>query len=256
MLSISKSVLRSFRSVRASGVALGVVVGLVAVSVGAAQPGSVAEPAGAEVVASAAQAEDEAVVLPSRVSAAILRATGAVDRTEARIDDAGYAGALLSLKAIRADIGRAHRAAVVQMNAVPPEDVVPPEEGEETTAGPDSVVAVLTAEQSAVTRLAALFDAVTNVPVVNGLNTALTSAQATRDKLLNAVIALDPEGPGVAYADLMADTVDGYADEVANLTEALQADKLTPAARTALNRALARAKATQARVDAVFGGGE
>jgi len=253
MRSISRSVLRSFQSVRASGIVLGLVVGLVAVSVGAAQPGSVAEPAGAEVVASASQEADEAVVLPSRVSAAILRATGAVDRTEARIDDTGYAGALLSLKAIGADIGRANRAAVRQLNAVPPEDE---EGGEVTPPGPDSVVAVLTAEQSAVTRLAGLFDAVTNVPVVNGLNSALTSAQATRDKLVNAVVGLDPEGAGVDYADVMADTVDGYADEVANLTEALQLDRLTPAGRAALNRALTRAKATQAKINAAFGGGE
>jgi hypothetical protein len=253
MLRIPKSVSRSFRSVRAHAVALGLAVGLLAVSIAAVQSASAGEPARAEVVASAAQdPEQEAVVLPSRVSAAIVRTVNAVDRTEARIDDGGYAGAFLSLKAIGTDIGRAHRAGLRQLNAVPSDEEGP----EEATAGPDAVVAVLTAEQAAITRLAGLFDGVTNAPVVNGLNSALTSAQTTRDKLVNAVVALDPEGTGADYADLMADTVDGYADEVANLTEALQIDHLTPAARASLNRALTRAKATQAKIVAVYGGGE
>ena len=252
MFALLQRVSRRFQSVRVSGLALGLVVGLVVASVAAAQSDSPSEPAEPEIVASAAQEEEE-VVLASRVSAAILRTTNAVDRIEARIDDAGYSAALVSLKAVRVDIGRAHRAAVRQLNAVPTEE----EGGEDvTTAGPDSVIAVLTAEQAAITRLAGLFDAVTNAAAVTGLNSGLTTAQTTRDKLVNAVIALDPEGAGADYADGMADTVGGYADEVANLTEALQVDRLTAAARASLNRALTRAKATQAKIDAAYGGGE
>ena len=78
----------------------------------------------------------------------------------------------------------------------------------------------------------------------------------TRDKLLAAVIALDPEGAGADYADGMADTVAGYDDEVANLTEALAADQLSAGGTKVLTAALNQSKATQAKVAAAFGGGE
>jgi hypothetical protein len=54
----------------------------------------------------------------------------------------------------------------------------------------------------------------------------------------------------------MADTVDGYADEVANLTEALADDKLSAGGKSALTAALNRSKATAAKIDTAFGGGE
>jgi hypothetical protein len=242
--------LRLFQSVRPRGLALGLVVGLTVVSVATAQSDLAREPAPDQMVASASQAEEDEVMLPSRVAASIERTQNALDRAEAGIDDVQYASALPSLKAVGADIRRAHRAGLRQMNAAPADEEA------ETTPGPDSVVAVLTLEQTAVTRLAGLFDRVTNAQVVRRLRGALFAALRNRDRMLNAVIALDPEGAGADYADGMADTVDGYTDEVANLTEALQVDRLSPAGRIALNRALGRTKATEAKVNAAFGGGE
>ena len=74
--------------------------------------------------------------------------------------------------------------------------------------------------------------------------------------MLDAVIALDPEGAGADYADGMADTLDGYIDEIENLSEALRVDRLSRAGRAGLSNALVRSQATQAKVNAAFGGGE
>ena len=201
-------------------------------------------------IAAVSQAVDPEVILPSRVSAAIGRSLSALDRSEARVDDQQYGSAAASLAAVSADLGRAHRAGRAQMRAKP----VDPEA--ESTSGPDSVIAVLTLEQSAITRLAGLYDTVTDPVVLNRIGSAMDTALARRDRMLNAVIALNPAGAGAAYADGMADTLDGYTDEVANLTEALQVDQLTTSARSALTNALSRSQAAAAKVTAAFGGGE
>jgi hypothetical protein len=235
---------------RRGGLVLALVVGIAAVSVAAAYPDSGPSPLESQLTASASQAEEDEVVLPSRVAAAIERSQNAVDRTEARVDDAQYAAALKSLAALAVDITRAHKAGVQQMNAEPAD----PEA--ETTPGPDSVIAVLALEQASITRLAGMFDRITNSNVVSALDAALAAAGNKRKALLNTVVGLDPEGAGADYADGMADTVDGYADEVANLTEALKVDQLSSAGRAALTRALARANAAAETVNAAFGGGE
>jgi hypothetical protein len=195
-------------------------------------------------------AEDDEVVLPSRVGTAIERATSAMDRAEAAIGDHDRDAAIAAFSAVVANAGRARRAAVAQMSA-PPAD---PEA--ETTTGPDSVVAVLALDQAIITRSAGLLDTVVRPRLIAGADAAMRAADANRLPILDAVIGLDPETDGAAYADGMADTVDGYADETSNLSEALAADRLTPSARTALTNALARSKATAAKVTTAFGGGE
>jgi hypothetical protein len=125
----------------------------------------------------------------------------------------------------------------------------------ETTPGPDSVIAVLTLDQTIVTSLAGLFDANSQGLVV-ALTHTLFQTMSARDKLLTAVIGLDPELAGAAYADGMADTLDGYTDEVANLTEALQFDKLSVGGKKVLTAALAKSQATLTQVNTAFGGGE
>jgi hypothetical protein len=183
------------------------------------------------------------------VSAALGRSLSALDRAEASVDDQQYGSAAASLAAIGSDLIRAHRAARAQMRA-------PVDPEAETTSGPDSVVAVLGVEQSAITRLAGLYDTVTDPVVLNRIGGAMDAALTKRDRLLSAVIRLNPEGKGAAYADGMADTVDGYTDEVSNLTEALKVDHLTTSARSALTNALSRSQAAAAKVTAAFGGGE
>ena len=193
------------------------------------------------------------VVLPSRVSTAINRAEISLDTAIGAVDGGDTAKAVASLQALRQNLFRADRAARQQMNAAPPaeEDA----DVEVTTTGPDSVIAVLTLDQTVATTLAGLFDKKQGT-ILSGFSSGLFAALNTRDKLLTAVIALDPEGAGVDYADGMADTVAGYDDEVANLSEALATDQLSVGGKKVLTAALNQSKATQAKVAAAFGGGE
>ena len=239
-----------FKSFRSVGVSLVLGVCLAFVSVAAADSGPLSPRAERQILASASQEEPTDVVLPSRVSSAIVRTEDALARAEARIDDGQSTPAVWALNAVGVNVLRARSAANRQMSAAP----VDPES--ETTPGPDAVVAVLGLEQEAITRLAGLFDLQTRTGVVSGLNAALIIASRQRIKLLNAVIALPAEGAGADYADAMADSLDGYADEVANLTEALAVDRLSPDGRAALTAALNRAKTAQAKINAAFGGGE
>lgn len=199
-------------------------------------------------VADAPAADDE-VVLPSRVANAIRRTQNSLDAVAAYIDAGDPAKALASLKSLRINVFRADRAARHQMNAVPAD----PEA--ETTPGPDSVVAVLTLDQTVITTLAGLFDTKQGT-IIDGLTPALFATMNTRDKLLDAVIALDPEGAGADYADGMADTVDGYTDELANIGEALSDDQLSVGGKKVLTAALKQSQAAGTKVANAFGGGE
>jgi hypothetical protein len=210
-----------------------------------------ASPGSDKAAAAAAPPADDAVVLPSRVANAINRAQLSLDAASQSIDTGDTAKAVASLQALRLNIYRADRAARAQMNAAPPAD----EEAEAATSGPDSVVAVLTLDQTVATTVAGLFDKKQGT-ILAGLTSGLFAAMNTRDKLLTAVIGLDPEGAGADYADGMADTVAGYDDEVANLTEALAVDQLSAGGKKVLTAALNQSKATQAKVAAAFGGGE
>lgn len=198
--------------------------------------------------AAAPSADDDTVVLPTRVALAIQRTETALGKAVDHVDEAEYTKAIVSLRAVRANLGRADKAARRQMNAVADPDA-------ETTPGPDSVIAALTLDQEVATTVAALFNANTGT-LVTAVASTISAAQLTRDRLLNAVIALDPEGAGAVYADGMADTLDGYTDEVANISEALADDKLSTGGAAALKAALARAQATVAKINTAFGGGE
>ena len=234
--------------VRKLAVPLTIVLGLAAAS-----PASMAAKSPPKAHA-AQEADDDTVVLPSRVANAIRRTQDSLNNAEDHIDEAEYPQAIVSLRSVRDNMYRADRAARAQMNAPPP----PPDaEGEdvESTAGPDSVIAVLGEEHTVVTTLAGLFDA-NSQGVVDGLTNAMFRTLNARDGLLNAVIALDPEGAGADFADGMADTADQYPDEVANLTEALASDTLSTGGRAVLTPALAQVTATAAAFDAAFGGGE
>jgi len=199
-------------------------------------------------IAAVSQVLDPEVILPSRVSAAWGRSVSALDRSEARVDDQQYGSAAAALSAVGVNIGRAHLAARAQMR-------VPIDPDAEATPGPDSVLAVLGLEQAAITRLAGLYDTVTDPVVLNRIGGAMDVALTKRDRLLDKVMNLKP-GKAAAYADGMADTVDGYTDEVSNLNEALKVDHLTTSARSDLTNALARPQAAAAKVTTAFGGGE
>lgn len=195
-------------------------------------------------------AEDDEVVLPARVANVINRTDRSLDRAEAAIDDGRRRASLKALRAVRTNVARAYRAGLHQMAAGPADEEA------ETTPGPDSVVAVLTMDQAAITRQAGLYDQLRRPRVVRKITAALRATLIRRQQLLNAVVRLDPEGAGADYADGMADTVDGYTDEMAGLTDALRFDRLTPAARRGLTMALSRSRAANTKVTTAFGGGE
>jgi hypothetical protein len=219
---------------------------------GAAQSASSSGSGGARAVA--AQAEDDAPVLPSRVANALRRTDNALTSAESHLDEGEYSQAITALRSVKNNMYRADRAARAQMNATPPAD--PEGEGDDApTTGPDSVIAVLGEEHEVVVTLAGLFDT-NSKGVVDGLSHALYRTISARDGLLNAVIALDPEGAGADYADGMPDTADQYPDEVANLTEALAGDSLSAGGRAVLTPALTRVTATANAFAAAFGGGE
>ena len=229
---------------------LTIVLGLLIASTGSASPNS------ASVTASASQAADtdDAAVLPSRVQNAINRTQISLDAASGALDSGDKLGATAALNGVRLNIYRADKTARAQMTATPvdPEAEDAPEAA---TTPADSVAAVLTLDQTVVTTIAGLFDGKQGA-ILSSLSTDLFAALNTRDKLLATVFGLDPEGAGADFADGMADTVAGYDDEVANLTEALAADQLSAGGKKVLTAALAQSKATQAKVTAAFGGGE
>jgi hypothetical protein len=205
--------------------------------------------AAAAPVAKAAQ-DDDAVVLPGRVASALRRTQRSLDNAENHIDEGEYPQAVKSLRAVRRNMYRADKAARHQMNVVPD-----PDADDSATPGPDSVIAVLTMDDTVVQSVSGLFDT-NSKGVVDALTHAMYRTMNARDSLLASVIALDPEGAGADYSDGMADTVDSYTDEVSSLTEALADDTLSAGGKRVLQTALTQAQATQATVTAAFGGGE
>jgi hypothetical protein len=199
--------------------------------------------------AAAATPLDPEIVLPSRVLKPIQRADISLDRAVEYVDSGDTVKAVAALKAVRANMTRADKAARKQMSAVPAD----PEA--ETTPGPDAVMAVLLLDHNIVTTLAGLFDTKAGI-VVDGLSPLLFATMNARDSLLDAVIALDPEGAGVPYADAMSGIVPDFDDEVANFTDATADDQLSAGGLRVLNKALAQSQATQAKVAAAYGGGE
>jgi hypothetical protein len=188
---------------------------------------------------------DPEVVLPSRVLNGISRAQKLLDLAEISIDTKDSAKAIAALNGISAAALRADKAARAQMNGVPADPESPP--------GPDAVAAVLALDQTLITTMTGLFDG-TGGLTVDAATHALFSVMSTRDKLVNAVIALPAEGAGADYAGGMTDAVPGYDDEVSNITEAIANDKLSAGGAKVLHSALTLSTATDTKVNAAFSG--
>jgi hypothetical protein len=127
----------------------------------------------------------------------------------------------------------------------------PPDSEEESTAGPDSVLAILNVDQVIITQLAGLFDRQGSRQVSTALKSTLNVALDRRAQMLTLVLGMKGE-KGAPYLDVLVDTVPNYADEVANLTEAIKDDHLTAANKTALQAALKKSKAANAQVVKAF----
>jgi uncharacterized protein len=201
-------------------------------------------------VARAARSTASPAVLPQSVSTTIEQAEAALNTVESRIAKHRYGTASESLTALARSVVQANRAALNQIG-VPPSD---PESDE--PPGPASVFAVLRLDHLVTIRLVSLFDGVTNADVVRSLQYTLSRTHSSRDVVLNAVIALPLEGARADYDDGMADTLGAYPAEENLITTALLAFELTDPARTGLTNLLTRIQATDAKVDAVWGGGE
>jgi hypothetical protein len=199
--------------------------------------------------AAAATPLDPEIVLPTRVLKSIQRADISLDRAVEYVDAGDTPKAVTALKAVRKNMTRVDKAARRQLTAVPAD----PEA--ETTPGPDSVIAALALDHNIVTTLAGLFDTKQGI-VVDGISPLLFATMNARDSLLDAVIALDPEGAGAPYADAMPDVLPDFDDEVANFDEASSDDQLSAGGAKVISKALAQSQATQAKLAVAYGGGE
>ena len=242
---------RPSHSLRRGAVALSLAVGLTVVSIATAQ---------------AADPEEDGTPLPGSVATTISRANTSLTKAVTRLQHRRKPiSAVRSLAALRTDVSKAHKAGMAQIGRPPadPESDDPP--------GPVSVVAVLNFEHQVAVRLLPAFNGLRRRKVVLGLRNTLSTTFTYRNRMLNAVIALPPEGAGADYADGMADTIGIYATEVNLYTAALNqwveatlpvqpapmgTYRLTPAGHSALQIALVRVGNTRTKFDTAFGGGE
>jgi len=204
-------------------------------------------PVAASTQAPAAAAGGDATPVPRAVAVPLAHAKTAFANAQHHVASHEFARATKSLRNTRRWLAAAHNAAMAEIGAPPtdPESDEPP--------GPVSVIAVLGLEHRVVVRGTAMFDGLSH-PI--RLNRTVRAAMARRDLMLDKIIALPPEGAGSDYSDGMSDTVPSYAKEVTAITTVLQTASLTRLHRQAIQAILAAAKATQATVDAAYGGGE
>jgi PAS domain-containing protein len=188
--------------------------------------------------------------LPGSVATPIQRAKAALAKTEDQLAHHRYRRALDSLLVVRRNVTRANKAATAQIG-LPPTD---PESDD--LPGPPSVFAALKLDHRVTARLVPMYDALGRLDVVSSLSATLQRAHGRRDAMLDAVIALPAEGDRADYDDGMADMLGMYPAEEGAIAGALATAELTDPARSGLTDALARVRATEAKVDAVWGGGE
>jgi hypothetical protein len=254
MISLVRRVAPPFQQPRLRGLAPGLVASLAALSVAAGDAearvdGALTAAPRPAPIAHLAQEEDSTPV-PKSVADPIRRARSALNQANVQVQAREYAKALDSLVAVRVNVSQAQKAGMAQIGA-PPTD---PESDD--LPGPVSVLAVLNLEHRVTMVVVQLFDGMKSEKVVASLRYTLWKAHGARDVMLDAIIALDPEGEGADYADGMADTLGLYASEVKLVTGALQQYRLSPAGRLGLRNALDRVRATRAKVNKAFGGGE
>jgi hypothetical protein len=157
--------------------------------------------------------------------------------------------AAATLGAVRKQVAAANRAGMTYVKD-------PPDDPENDPSLSVSVVAVFGLEHQVFMGLVDEFDGRTNTAIVSAVDTTISSTMNTRDPMMSAIIALNPDGAGAGLADDMPDTLPIYTKEVSTTTAELRTSKLIPSALTALQSALTHANATNATVTAAWGGGE
>ena len=173
--------------------------------------------------------------VPTRVGAPLARAARALDRAEERIEDGESDRAVTALGSVRSNLAAAVKAAKRRVA------------GE---TGPDSVLAVVSAQHRVVVGSANLFDGESGA-VVDGIAATLDAALDGRDELLGAIPA-DSDAYGDVFAAVVADT----GDEVESLNEVKADDTLTSEASAAIDAALAQIAATGTAASARSGSAE
>jgi hypothetical protein len=196
------------------------------------------------------QAELTNAAAVGSVSAPIQRADAALQSAIAQIRVHRYAKARASLRTVRRQGVQAQQIATALIGA-PPTD---PESDD--VPGPPAVLAVLGLEHRITMQVVDLFDGMKRFWVVRDLRRTLGSTHYRRDVMLTKVISLPAEGARADYADGMADILGTFQQEVRKVTTALSTYRLSPSGRVGLRRALVRVRATNAKVNRAFGGGE
>lgn len=188
--------------------------------------------------------------LPTSVATPINQARAALTKAEDQLADKRYGKALDSLSVLRRKVVKANNAAKEQIGLPPtdPESDDPP--------GPPAVFAVLKLDHRVTMHLGPLYDSLGRTDVVSFLNSTLARTHGRRDSMLDAVIALPAEGARGDYDDGMSDTLGMYPSEEKLISGELQNADLIDEARTGLTNALARVRATDDKVNVVWGGGE
>lgn len=222
-----------------------VVVGIVSTTMAGTSGASAAS----QPIADVAKTTYGPAALRKRPPSPLARARASLVAAHLQLKKRQYAKALVSLKALRYNLGRAHRAAMAQIGRPPkdPESDDPP--------GPAAVMAVLDLEYHIMMSVP-LFNGMKTGAVIESLRSTLFTAHRLRNAMLSRVIALPPDGAGGDYDDGMSDTLELYTAEVTLITRALGLYKLTPSARVGLTKARARAQATEAKVLLRWGDGE
>lgn len=184
------------------------------------------------------------------VATPITRANAALAAATTEIHAGHPRRAITALGTLRYQLGLAHKAAMNQIGKPPadPESDEPP--------GPPAVLAVLALEHRIDLGVVPLFDGRTRTDVIDALRSTLYADHQRRNAILDRVIALPAEGARGDYEDGMADTLAQYPKEEKQLTTALATYRLTATSNTGLRNALTRVRATTAKVNAAFGGGE
>jgi len=188
--------------------------------------------------------------LTRTVSTPITRADAALARAKAEIRARHPGRAKDALSAVKANMIRANVAARNLIGKPPtdPESDDPP--------GPPAVLAAAALDHRIASGVVPPFNNQRRADLVDALGQVLTATQRQRGVMLDRVIGLPAEGDGDEYADGMADRLGQFTREVNQLNTALSTYNLTSTGRQQLNLALGRAKATKAKVDAMWGGGE
>ena len=184
------------------------------------------------------------------VAAPIHRADAALAQAVSAFDAHQPGKAISALLVVKSNVVLAHQQGMAQIGKAPAD----PESDD--APGPPAVMAVLSLEHRVDLGVVALFAGKRGAEVVDTLRLLLRVTHARRTAMLDKIISLPPEGSGGDYADGMADTLGSYTKEVQQLTTALSTYRLTSAARLGLTNALSRVRATKAKVDAAYGGGE